>query len=338
MTVKVGISGFGRIGRCTFRTALQHPEIEIVAINNRSVGPIMADLLKFDTVHGTWHHDISYDTDQQKLIVDGHAIPVTNETDPANIPWKDLGVDIVVESTGKFKDRASASKHLAGGAKKVIITAPGKDPDATIVMGVNEETYDPAKHNIISNGSCTTNCLAPVAKVLSREFGIVRGMMTTVHSYTNDQNLVDGVHKKDMRRARCATQSIIPTSTGAAKAVALVLPELQGKFTGMALRVPTPNVSMTDLVAILKQKVTVEDVNAALKKWSEGPLKGILDYSTDATVSSDYISDPHSAIVDALDTRCVQGDMVKVVAWYDNEWGYSLRVNDLAAYIASKGL
>lgn len=336
MAVKIGISGFGRIGRCTFRTSLLHPEVEIAAVNNRSVGPIMADLLKFDTVHGTWDHDVSFDTEKQALVIDGRLIPVTNETDPANIPWKKLGVDIVVESTGKFKDRASASKHLADGAKKVIITAPGKDPDATIVMGVNEETYDPATQHIISNGSCTTNCLAPVAKVLSREFGIVRGMMTTVHSYTNDQQLVDGVHK-DLRRARCATQSIIPTSTGAAKAVALVLPELQGKFTGMALRVPTPNVSMTDLVAILKTNVTAAEVNAAMKKWAEGPMKGILAYSTALTVSSDYISDTHSSIVDSLDTQVIEGNMVKVVAWYDNEWGYSLRVNDLASYIASKG-
>lgn len=336
MAVKIGISGFGRIGRCTFRTSLLHPEVEIAAVNNRSVGPIMADLLKFDTVHGTWDHDVSFDTEKQALVIDGRLIPVTNETDPANIPWKKMGVDIVVESTGKFKDRASASKHLADGAKKVIITAPGKDPDATIVMGVNEETYDPATQHIISNGSCTTNCLAPVAKVLSREFGIVRGMMTTVHSYTNDQQLVDGVHK-DLRRARCATQSIIPTSTGAAKAVALVLPELKGKFTGMALRVPTPNVSMTDLVAILKTNVTAAEVNAAMKKWAEGPMKGILAYSTAPTVSSDYISDTHSSIVDSLDTQVIEGNMVKVVAWYDNEWGYSLRVNDLASYIASKG-
>lgn len=336
MAVKIGISGFGRIGRCTFRTSLLHPEVEIAAVNNRSVGPIMADLLKFDTVHGTWDHDVSFDTEKQALVIDGRLIPVTNETDPANIPWKKMGVDIVVESTGKFKDRASTSKHLADGAKKVIITAPGKDPDATIVMGVNEETYDPATQHIISNGSCTTNCLAPVAKVLSREFGIVRGMMTTVHSYTNDQQLVDGVHK-DLRRARCATQSIIPTSTGAAKAVALVLPELQGKFTGMALRVPTPNVSMTDLVAILKTNVTAAEVNAAMKKWAEEPMKGILAYSTAPTVSSDYISDTHSSIVDSLDTQVIEGNMVKVVAWYDNEWGYSLRVNDLASYIASKG-
>ena len=337
MTVKIGISGFGRIGRCTFRTALSQPNVEIAAINNRSVGPIMADLLKFDTVHGTWRHDVSYDTEKNMLVVDGKAIPVTNETDPADIPWKDLGVDIVVESTGKFKDHESASKHLAGGAGKVIITAPGKNADTTIVMGVNEETYDPAKHHIISNGSCTTNCLAPVAKVLSREFGIVRGMMTTIHSYTNDQHLVDSVHK-DLRRARCATQSIIPTSTGAAQAVALVLPELKGKFTGMALRVPTPNVSMTDLVAVLEKSVTKEEMNGALKKWAEGPLKGILAYSEDATVSSDYISDTHSSIVDALDTQVIGGNMIKVVAWYDNEWGYSLRVNDLAAYIGAKGL
>ncbi|MCI1823258.1 MAG: type I glyceraldehyde-3-phosphate dehydrogenase [Megasphaera sp.] len=336
MTVKMGISGFGRIGRCTFRTSFLRPDVEIAAINSRTVGPIMADLLKFDTVHGTWNHEVSFDSEKSQLIVDGKAIPVTSETDPANIPWNKMGVDIVAESTGKFKDRDSAAKHLADGAKKVIITAPGKNEDITIVMGVNEDMYEPDKHHIISNGSCTTNCLAPVAKVLSREFGIVRGMMTTVHSYTNDQLLVDGVHK-DMRRARCATQSIVPTSTGAAKAVALVLPELKGKFTGMALRVPTPNVSMTDLVTILEKNVTVADVNRVLKKWAEGPLKGILAYSEAHTVSSDYISDPHSSIVDALDTQVVEGNMVKTVAWYDNEWGYSLRVNDLAAYIAKKG-
>lgn len=336
MTVKIGISGFGRIGRCTFRTSFLRPEVEIAAVNSRTVGPVMADLLKYDTVHGTWDHDVSYDTETDEIIVDGKRIPITAETDPSNIPWNKNGVDIVVESTGKFKDHDSASKHLADGAKKVIITAPGKNEDITIVMGVNEEMYVPGKHNIISNGSCTTNCLAPVAKVLSNEFGIVRGMMTTIHSYTNDQLLVDGVHK-DMRRARCATQSIVPTSTGAAKAVALVLPELKGKFTGMALRVPTPNVSMTDLVTILKRNVTVEEVNAALKKWAEGPLKGIMAYSEENTVSSDYISDPHSSIVDALDTQVVEGNMVKTVAWYDNEWGYSLRVSDLAVYIASKG-
>lgn len=337
MAVKIGISGFGRIGRCTFRTSLLHPEVEIVAVNNRSIGPIMADLLKFDTVHGTWDHDVSFDGEKQALVVDGRYIPVTNATDPANIPWKDHGVEVVVESTGKFRDKEMAGKHLQGGAKKVIITAPGKNVDATLVMGVNEEMYDPATHHVISNASCTTNCLAPIAKVLSREFGIVRGMMTTVHSYTNDQHLVDGVHK-DLRRARCATQSIIPTSTGAAKAVALVLPELKGKFSGMAMRVPTPNVSMTDLVAILERPVTVEEVNGVLKKWAEGPLQGILAYTMDPTVSSDYISDSHSAIVDALDTDVVEGTMVKVVAWYDNEWGYSLRVNDLASYIASRGL
>jgi glyceraldehyde 3-phosphate dehydrogenase len=336
MTVKIGISGFGRIGRCTFRTSLTHPDVEVAAVNSRTIGPIMADLLKFDTVHGTWDHDVSFDSENPALIIDGKRIPVTSETDPSNIPWNKNGVDIVVESTGKFKDRESASKHLADGAKKVIISAPGKNEDRTIVMGVNEEMYNPKTDHIISNGSCTTNCLAPVAKVLSREFGIIRGMMTTVHSYTNDQHLVDSYHK-DLRRARCATQSIIPTSTGAAKAVALVLPELKGKFTGMALRVPTPNVSMTDLVTILKRDVTVEEVNAALKKWADGPLKGILAYSEEHTVSSDYISDPHSSIVDALDTQVVEGNMVKVVAWYDNEWGYSLRVNDLAAYIAKQG-
>ena len=336
MTAKVGISGFGRIGRCTFRTAFTHPDVEVVAINNRSVGPIMADLLKYDTVHGTWDHDVSFDEAGQRLIVDGKAVKITNETDPANIPWGKMGADIVVESTGKFRDREGASKHLVGGAKKVIISAPGKNEDVTIVMGVNEEMYDPAQHTIISNGSCTTNCLAPVAKVLSREFGIVRGMMTTIHSYTNDQHLVDSVHK-DLRRARAAGQSIIPTSTGAAKAVALVLPELKGKFAGMAMRVPPPNVSLTDLVAILEKNVTVEEVNKALEKWAAGPLKGIMAYSEEHTVSSDYISNRHSSIVDALDTQVVGGNMGKIVAWYDNEWGYSLRVNDLAAYISKLG-
>lgn len=337
MSVKIGISGFGRIGRCVFRAALLRDDVEIVAVNNRSVGPIMADLLKYDTVQGQIANEVWFDEKTSELVVDDKRIPVTNETSPENIPWSEFGADIVVESTGKFKTRETAGKHLEGGAKKVLITAPAKGEDITIVMGVNESMYDPANHHIISNASCTTNCLAPFAKVLLEKFGIKKGMMTTVHSYTNDQNLLDSPHK-DLRRARAATMSIIPTTTGAAKAVALVLPELKGKFSGFALRVPTPNVSVTDLTAILERPTTAEEINAAMKEAAEGPLKGIMAYTDRPTVSSDYIHDDHSSIVSGMETTVVNGTMAKVVAWYDNEWGYSKRVVDAAVYIASKGL
>jgi glyceraldehyde 3-phosphate dehydrogenase len=333
--VKVGINGFGRIGRNVFRAALNNPEIDIVAVNDLTDVKTLAHLLKYDTTHGTL--DATVDYKEGALIVNGKEVKVFAERDPGNLPWKDLGVEIVVESTCIFTKKEKAALHLNAGAKKVIISAPATDEDITIVMGVNEDKYDPANHHVISNASCTTNCLAPFAKVLHEKFGIVKGMMTTVHSYTNDQNVLDLPHK-DLRRARAAAQNIIPTTTGAAKAVALVLPELKGKLNGFAIRVPTPNVSVTDLVAQLERNVTVEEVNAALKEAAEGPLKGILAYSEEPLVSSDYNGNPASSTIDALSTMVVDGNLVKVVSWYDNEWGYSNRVVDLVAYITKKGL
>lgn len=335
MSVKVGINGFGRIGRNVFRAALHRADVEIVAVNDMTDADTLAMLLKFDSVHGRLDADVRADVNA--IVVNGRRIEVLAERDPGNIPWEKLGVDVVIESTGIFTDKAKAEVHITrGGAKKVIISAPAKHEDVTIVMGVNEQTYDPDKHHVISNASCTTNCLAPIAKVIDDEFGIVRGLMTTVHSYTNDQKVLDLPHS-DLRRARAANLSIIPTTTGAASAVGLVLPQLKGKLNGMAMRVPTPNVSVVDLTAEVKRPVTVEAVNAALLRASEaGALKGLLDYSEQPLVSRDFNGDPHSAIVDALSTMVLDGVMVKVVAWYDNEWGYSNRVVDLAAYIASK--
>jgi len=333
--VKVGINGFGRIGRNVFRAALNNPDVEIVAINDLTDTKTLAHLLKYDTTHGTLNATV--EAKEGAIVVNGKEVKVFSERDPAALPWGEYGVEIVVESTGRFTDKEKAAAHLQGGAKKVIISAPATNEDITIVMGVNEDKYDPQKHTVISNASCTTNCLAPFAKVLQEKFGIVKGMMTTVHSYTNDQQVLDLPHK-DLRRARAAAENIIPSTTGAAKAVALVLPELKGKLNGMAMRVPTPNVSVTDLVAELKVNVTVEEVNAALKEAAEGPLKGILAYSEEPLVSSDYKGNPHSSIIDALSTMVVEGNLVKVVSWYDNEWGYSNRVVDLAVYIASKGL
>jgi len=333
--VKVGINGFGRIGRNVFRAAMNNPNVEIVAVNDLTDTKTLAHLLKYDTTFGTL--DATVEAKEGAIVVNGKEIKVFSERDPAALPWGEYGVEIVVESTGRFTDREKAAGHLQGGAKKVIISAPATNEDITIVMGVNEDKYDPQKHTVISNASCTTNCLAPFAKVLHEKFGIVKGMMTTVHSYTNDQQVLDLPHK-DLRRARAAAENIIPTTTGAAKAVALVLPELKGRLNGMAMRVPTPNVSVTDLVAELEKNVTVEEVNAALKEAAEGPLKGILAYSEEPLVSSDYKGNPHSSIIDALSTMVIGGNLVKVVSWYDNEWGYSNRVVDLAAYIASKGL
>lgn len=333
--VKVGINGFGRIGRNVFRAAMNNPNVEIVAVNDLTDTKTLAHLLKYDTTFGTL--DATVEAKEGAIVVNGKEIKVFSERDPAALPWGEYGVEIVVESTGRFTDREKAAGHLQGGAKKVIISAPATNEDITIVMGVNEGKYDPQKHTVISNASCTTNCLAPFAKVLHEKFGIVKGMMTTVHSYTNDQQVLDLPHK-DLRRARAAAENIIPTTTGAAKAVALVLPELKGRLNGMAMRVPTPNVSVTDLVAELEKNVTVEEVNAALKEAAEGPLKGILAYSEEPLVSSDYKGNPHSSIIDALSTMVIGGNLVKVVSWYDNEWGYSNRVVDLAAYIASKGL
>ncbi|EPY08734.1 glyceraldehyde-3-phosphate dehydrogenase [Paenibacillus sp. E194] len=333
--VKVGINGFGRIGRNVFRAALNNSEVEIVAINDLTDVNTLAHLLKYDTTHGKF--EATVEAKEGALVVNGREVKVFAERNPENLPWGANGVEIVVESTGIFTAKDKAEMHLKGGAKKVIISAPATNEDITIVMGVNEDKYDAASHTIISNASCTTNCLAPFAKVLNDKFGIEKGMMNTIHSYTNDQNVLDLPHK-DLRRARAAAQNIIPTTTGAAKAVSLVLPELKGKLNGMSMRVPTPNVSVTDLVVELKQDVTVEEVNAALKEAAEGPLKGILNYSEEPLVSSDFNGDPASSTIDALTTMVIGGNMVKVVSWYDNEWGYSNRVVDLAAFIAKKGL
>ncbi|ATO49063.1 MULTISPECIES: type I glyceraldehyde-3-phosphate dehydrogenase [Brevibacillus] len=333
--VKVGINGFGRIGRNVFRAALNNPAVEIVAVNDLTDAVTLAHLLKYDTVHGKLNATV--EVKENSLIVNGKEVKVLAEREPAKLPWGELGVEIVVESTGRFTKREDAAKHLEGGAKKVVISAPASNEDITIVMGVNHDQYDPAAHTVISNASCTTNCLAPFAKVLNDKFGIVKGLMTTVHSYTNDQQILDLPHK-DLRRARAAAENIIPTSTGAAKAVSLVLPELKGKLNGFAMRVPTPNVSVVDLVVETKTSTTVEEVNAALKEASEGALKGIMGYSEEPLVSCDYNGNPDSSSIDALSTMVMEGNMVKVVSWYDNESGYSNRVVDLCKFIAEKGL
>ncbi|MGN7299517.1 type I glyceraldehyde-3-phosphate dehydrogenase [Ferdinandcohnia sp. SAFN-114] len=335
MAVKVGINGFGRIGRNVLRAALKNPNVEVVAVNDLTDANMLAHLLKYDTVHGVLNAEVS--VNGNNLVVNGKEILVKAERDPAQLGWGDLGVEVVIESTGRFTKRSDAAKHIEAGAKKVIISAPATDEDITIVMGVNEDKYDAASHDVISNASCTTNCLAPFAKVLNENFGIKRGMMTTVHSYTNDQQILDLPHK-DYRRARAAAENIIPTSTGAAKAVSLVLPELKGKLNGGAMRVPTPNVSLVDLVAELEKDVTVEEVNAALRKASENELNGIMGYSEEPLVSSDYNGNSNSSTIDALSTMVMEGSMVKVISWYDNESGYSHRVVDLVDYIASKGL
>lgn len=335
MAVKIGINGFGRIGRNVFRAALKSDKVEVVAVNDLTDAKTLAHLLKYDSVHGTLDAEVS--VDGNNLVVDGKTIIVKAERDPANLAWGDLGIEIVVESTGRFTKKADAAKHIEAGAKKVIISAPASDEDITIVMGVNHDKYDAANHHVVSNASCTTNCLAPFAKVLNDKFGIKRGMMTTVHAYTNDQQILDLPHS-DLRRARAAAESIIPTSTGAAKAVALVLPELKGKLNGMAMRVPTPNVSIVDLVVEVEKSVTADEVNAALKEAANNELKGILDYSELPLVSRDYNGSPASSTVDALSTMVMEGQMVKVVSWYDNETGYSHRVVDLAAYMVEKGL
>lgn len=335
MSTKVGINGFGRIGRNVFRAALGNPSVEIVAVNDLTDAATLGHLLKYDSVHGTLDAEVRVEGDQ--IIVNGKAIKVLAERDPANLPWGNLGVDVVVESTGRFTDGEKAAAHIKAGAKKVIISAPAKGEDITIVLGVNEKNYDSAKHHVISNASCTTNCLAPFAKVLHETFGIKHGLMTTVHSYTNDQQILDLPHK-DLRRARAAGMSIIPTTTGAAKAVALVLPELKGKLNGFAMRVPTPNVSIVDLAVELEKPASAEEINAALKAAAEGELKGVLAYTEEPLVSRDFNGNPHSSIVDGLSTMVIDQSMAKVVSWYDNEWGYSNRVVDLIAYIASKGL
>jgi len=329
--VKIGINGFGRIGRCVLKAGFNRRDIDFVAINDLTDAKTLAHLLKYDSVHGRFERDV--EARENSLIVDGKEIEVLSERDPENLPWGELDIDVVIESTGRFRDRESASKHLKAGAKKVIISAPAKDPDWTVVMGVNEKEYDPEKHNIISNASCTTNCLAPVAKVILNEFGIRKGLMTTVHSYTTDQRLLDLPHR-DLRRARAAAMSMIPTTTGAAVAVSLVLPELKGKMDGMAIRVPTANVSLVDLIVQTEKSVTVDDVNNAIKKASDNELKGILAYSDEPLVSVDYNGNPNSSIVDLRSTKVIENDLVKVLSWYDNEVGYAHRVVDLALYIS----
>jgi glyceraldehyde 3-phosphate dehydrogenase len=337
MATRVGINGFGRIGRQSLKAMMErHPrDLEVVALNDLTDTKTNAHLLKYDSTYGHFPGEI--ETTPDSLIVNGHTIKVISQRDPAQIPWSDLGVELVLESTGLFTDASKAAAHLHGGAKKVIISAPAKGEDITLVLGVNEDMYDPRTHNIISNASCTTNCLAPAAKVLNDTFGIERGMMNTIHSYTNDQRILDQVHK-DLRRARSAGVNIIPTTTGAARALALVIPELKGRFDGMSLRVPTVTVSVVDFVADVRKEATKEAVNDAYKQAAAGSLKGILDYTEEPLVSTDFRGDDHSSIIDGLSTMVVGTNMVKVVAWYDNEWGYSCRIADLVHFLAEKGL
>ena len=334
MTARIGVNGFGRIGRLFFRAALE-AGMEVVAVNDITDAKTLAHLLKYDSVHGQLPGEVQ--GIDGALVINGRKVKVLAERDPAKLPWKDLGVEIAVESTGLFTDRDNAAKHLTAGAKKVIISAPAKDPDVTIVLGVNNEMYDPKKHQILSNASCTTNCLAPVVKVLLDSFGIERGFMTTVHAYTNDQRILDLQHK-DLRRARAAAMSMIPTSTGAAKAIGEVIPELKGKMDGMAIRVPVPNVSVVDIVVQTSRKTTVAEVNEALKKASQERMKGYLEFCEEPLVSSDFNGNPASSIVDAESTKVIDGTLVKVLSWYDNEWGYSCRVRDLVKFVESRGL
>lgn len=333
MAVKVGINGFGRIGRNVFRAAMDNPEVDIVAVNDLTDAKTLAHLLKYDSVHGVLNADIR--AGEGKFSINGKEVKVLAEKDPSSLPWGEMGVDIVVESTGRFTRGEDAGRHLNAGAKKVVISAPGKEVDITIVMGVNHEEYRPEKHHVISNASCTTNCLAPVVKVIHDSLDIEKGVMTTVHSYTNDQQILDLPHK-DLRRARAANMSMIPTTTGAAKAVGLVIPEMQGRLNGFAIRVPTPNVSLVDFVAVVRNKTSAEQVNGLLRSAAEGELKGILGYSEAPLVSRDYYGDSHSSIVDAMSTLVMDDNLVKIMAWYDNEWGYSCRVLDLVMYITKR--
>ena len=333
MSIKVGINGFGRIGRAVLKTVLKDPEcsnIEIAAINDLTDPATLAHLFKYDSVQGVFPQEVTSTSDG--ILIDGKAIKVFSERDPARLPWKDLGVEIVIESTGLFTKREAAKQHLDAGAKKVIISAPAKNPDVTVVLGVNQETYSPGEHDIISNASCTTNCLAPVAKVLHDSFGIKKGLMTTIHSYTNDQRILDLPHS-DLRRARAANVSMIPTTTGAAKAVALVLPEIEGRLDGMAIRVPTPNVSLVDLVVEVEKSASTDEVNSLFHEAADNRLKNILRVEENPLVSIDYNGDPFSSIIDGPSTKVMQGNMIKVLAWYDNEWGYSNRVKDLLKFI-----
>jgi glyceraldehyde 3-phosphate dehydrogenase (phosphorylating) len=335
MAIRVGINGFGRIGRQVLRAARQQgvADIEFVAVNDLTDTRTLAHLFKYDSVHRTYQGDV--EADNGAIIVDGSEIKVFAEKDPANLKWRDLGVDVVLESTGKFTSAEGAKKHIDGGAKKVVISAPAKGEDITIVLGVNETKYDAAKHSIISNASCTTNCLVPMVKVIRDTFGFVRGSMVTIHSYTNDQQILDLPHK-DLRRARAAAMSIIPTTTGAAKATSLVIPELKGKLDGISIRVPTPDVSLTDLAVVVDKPVTAQEVNAAFKAAADGPMKGILQYTDEELVSVDFIGNPHSCILDAKSTNVVDGMLIKVSGWYDNEWGYSCRCVDLLRYVAAR--
>ncbi len=331
MGIKVGINGFGRIGRNFYRASYQDPDIEIVAVNDLAGAKTLAHLLKYDSVLGILDADVQ--ASENAILVNGKETKVLSERDPANLPWKDLGISVVIEATGLFRKKPDAAKHIeSGGAEKVLISAPATDPDVTLVLGVNDDVYDPENHHIISNASCTTNCLAPPTKVLHETFGIEKAFMTTIHAYTNDQRILDFPHS-DLRRARAAALSQIPTTTGAAKAVGIVLPELKGKIDGIAIRIPTPNVSVVDLVALMKRDVTADEVNAAFKEAAEGKMKGILQYCEEPLVSIDFVSNPHSSIVDSLFTRVTDGNLVKVLAWYDNEWGYSCRLKDLVKFI-----
>jgi glyceraldehyde 3-phosphate dehydrogenase len=331
MAIRVGINGFGRIGRNVLRAALDNKGLEFVAVNDLTDARTLAHLMKYDSIHGRLGGPVEAGEDY--FVVNGKRMGVTAIRDPGQLPWGELGVEVVVESTGIFRDRASAAKHLEAGAKKVVISAPAKDPDVTIVLGVNEGAYDPANHHVLSMGSCTTNCLAPIAKILSDEFGIDYGLMTTTHAYTNDQVILDFPHS-DLRRARSAAMSMIPTTTGAATALALVIPELRGKMDGMAIRVPTPNVSVVDMVAWLKKETTIDEVNATFQRYAQGKMKGILNYTEEPLVSIDFNGDPHSSTVDGLSTKVIGGKMVKVISWYDNEWGFSKRMGEFLVFIS----
>ncbi|MBN1474201.1 MAG: type I glyceraldehyde-3-phosphate dehydrogenase [Syntrophaceae bacterium] len=330
MPIKIAINGFGRIGRLVYRAGFKSKDVEFVAVNDLANTKTLAHLLKYDSVHGIMNAEVK-DT-EKSIIVDGKEIKTFTEREPENLPWKELGVDVVLESTGRFTDRAGAEKHLKAGAKKVVVSAPAKNPDVTFVLGVNEEDYDKNKHSIISMGSCTTNCLAPIVKILHKEFGVEYGLMTTIHSYTNDQVVADEAHK-DLRRARAAALSIIPTTTGAAKAIAEVIPEMKGKLDGMAVRVPTPNVSMVDFVATLSKETNKDELNAKFRKYADGAMKGILSYTDEELVSRDFYGNPYSSIVDLPSTAVIGGRMIKVISWYDNEWGFSSRMLNLLSFI-----
>ena len=337
MATRIGVNGFGRIGRQVVRAAIErHPDsLEVVAVNDLADTRTNAHLFKYDTNYGIYPGTV--EARDQSIVIDGHDIKVLSDRSPSNLPWGDLGADIVVESTGFFTDAGAASGHMEAGAKKVIISAPAKGEDITLVLGVNEDKYDPERHHVLSNASCTTNCIATMVKVLHDSFGVKSGLMSTIHSYTNDQKILDQVHE-DLRRARAAAMNIIPTTTGAARAVGLVLPELNGKIHGMAFRVPTPTGSVTDFVAVLKRDASVDDINGAYREAARDSMAGILDYTEEPLVSSDFIRNPHSCIIDGISTMSMGGNLVKVVGWYDNEWGYSCRTADLAAFLASKGL